>query len=52
MKVVKHDGSPLHGMGIIPDVYVAKTIKGVRENRDEYYEKALDMARKHVSKRR
>lgn len=43
MKVQKHDGSPLHGVGIIPDVFVEKTIKGVRESRDEFLEKALEL---------
>lgn len=41
MKVLKHDGSRLHGVGITPDVYVEKTIAGVREGRDEFLEKAI-----------
>lgn len=49
MKVFKHDGSPLHGVGILPDVYVKKTIQGVRENRDEFLEKALELATAAVS---
>jgi C-terminal processing protease CtpA/Prc len=44
MKVLKHDGSRHHGVGILPDVYVNRTIKGVRENRDEFLEKALEIA--------
>jgi C-terminal processing protease CtpA/Prc len=44
MKVQKHDGSQLHGVGIIPDVLVEKTIKGVREGRDEFLEKAIQLA--------
>jgi len=43
MKVVKHDGSQHHGVGILPDVQVEKTIKGVRENRDEFLEKAFEL---------
>ncbi len=43
MKVLKHDGSPHHGVGIIPDVPVKRTIKGIREKRDEYLEKALEI---------
>lgn len=43
MKVLKHDGSRHHGVGIIPDVYVEKTIKGIREGRDEFLEKALQI---------
>ncbi len=46
MKVVKHDGSQHHGIGIIPDILVEKTIKGVRENRDEFLEKAIKIAKK------
>jgi len=44
MKVVKHDGSQHHGVGIIPDVLVNKTIKGVKEGRDEFLEKAIELA--------
>lgn len=43
MKVVKHDGSLQHGVGIIPDVPVFRTIQGVRESRDEYLEKAIEI---------
>lgn len=46
MWVQKHDGSPLHGVGIRPHVYVERTIKGVREGRDEFLEKALEIAGK------
>jgi len=43
MKVVKHDGSQHHGIGILPDVMVNKTIKGIREDRDEFLEKAIEI---------
>lgn len=46
MKVFKHDGSQLHGVGILPDIYVEKTIEGVRNGRDEYLEKALEVVKK------
>ena len=46
MKVVKHDGNTHHGVGIIPNIYVQKTIKGVMEGRDEFLEKALELTRK------
>lgn len=46
MKVQKHDGSQHHGVGIRPHVYVERTIKGVREGRDEFLEKALEIAGK------
>jgi C-terminal processing protease CtpA/Prc len=32
-------------VGVVPDVPVERTIKGVREGRDEYLEKALEIAR-------
>ncbi len=44
LKVVKLDGSQHHGVGTTPDVYVDKTIKGIRENRDEFLEKAIEIA--------
>ncbi|MDX9845505.1 MAG: S41 family peptidase [Tenuifilaceae bacterium] len=44
MKVLKHDGSQHHGIGILPDVYVEKTVKGVKEGRDEFLEKAIEIA--------
>ena len=45
MKVTKHDGSQHHGVGIIPNIYVTKTIRGVREGRDEFLEKAIEIAK-------
>lgn len=44
MRVVRHDGTQQHAIGIRPDVYVNKTIKGVREGRDEFLEKAIELA--------
>lgn len=44
MRVVRHDGSQQHAIGIKPDVYVNRTIKGVREYRDEFLEKAIELA--------
>jgi len=43
MKVLKHDDTPHHGVGIHPTVPVSRTIKGIREKRDEYLEKAIDV---------
>ncbi|WP_051935877.1 S41 family peptidase [Salegentibacter sp. Hel_I_6] len=43
MKVVKHDGSQLHAKGIIPYIYVNKTIDGVKSGKDEFLEKALEV---------
>lgn len=44
MKVTKQDGSQLFGVGFIPDVLVHKTIKGIKEGRDEFLEKAIELA--------
>lgn len=43
MKVLKHDGSQHHGIGIQPTVPVSRTIKGVREKRDEQLERAISI---------
>ncbi len=42
-KVLKHDGSPHHGVGIYPNIRVSRTIKGIREKRDEFLEKAIEV---------
>jgi hypothetical protein len=41
MKVVKHDGSRLHHVGVRPTVPVDPTLEGVRLGRDEAFEAAL-----------
>jgi hypothetical protein len=43
MKVLKHDGSRHHGVGIQPTVPVERTIRGVAAGRDEVLERALAM---------
>jgi C-terminal processing protease CtpA/Prc len=43
MKVLKHDGSRHHGLGIQPTVPVVRTIKGVAQGRDEVLERALEI---------
>jgi C-terminal processing protease CtpA/Prc len=45
MRVLKHDGSRHHGVGILPTHPVQRTIKGVSERRDEILEKGLELAR-------
>jgi hypothetical protein len=45
MKVVKHDGSQHHTVGILPTVPARRTLDGIRENRDELLEKALELVR-------
>jgi C-terminal processing protease CtpA/Prc len=42
MRVLKHDGSRHHGVGIQPTVPATRTIRGVREGRDELLSKALE----------
>jgi C-terminal processing protease CtpA/Prc len=46
MKVLKHDGSRHHGVGIQPTVAVARTRAAVAAGRDELLERALDVVRK------
>jgi Peptidase family S41 len=43
MKVLKHDGSQHHGVGIRPTVPAARTVKGVGEGRDELLERAVEV---------
>ncbi len=47
MKVVKHDGSTLHGIGVKPDVYIKKTIKGFKEGKDEFLNVAIKIAKEN-----
>lgn len=41
-RVLKHDGSPLHGVGVSPTVPAARTLRGVAAGRDEIVEKAIE----------
>ena len=43
MKVLKHDQSRDHGVGILPTVPVSPTIAGLADGRDEQLEKALEI---------
>jgi len=43
MKVLKHDGSRHHGVGIAPTVPVSRSIGGVAAGRDEILEKAIEV---------
>jgi C-terminal processing protease CtpA/Prc len=43
MKVLKHDGSQHHLIGIQPTIPVERTIQGVIEGRDEFLDKALEI---------
>src|SRR5690606_7926089 len=40
-RVDKHDGSPLHNVGVLPTVPVERSLEGVRAGRDELLERAL-----------
>jgi C-terminal processing protease CtpA/Prc len=42
MKVLKHDGSRHHGVGILPTIPVSRTIAGVTAGRDELLERAIE----------
>lgn len=44
-KVTQLDGTRHQGVGTKPDIYVAKTIKGTREGKDEILEKAIEVAK-------
>lgn len=41
MRVLKHDGSQHHGVGIQPTIPVSRTIEGIAAGRDEFLEKAV-----------
>jgi Peptidase family S41 len=43
MQVLKHDGTPHHGVGILATVPASRTLKGIREGRDEFLEKAIEV---------
>jgi hypothetical protein len=43
MKVLKHDGSQHHGIGIVPTVPAHRTIAGIAAARDEMLEKAIEV---------
>ncbi|MEM8963958.1 MAG: S41 family peptidase [Acidobacteriota bacterium] len=49
MKVLKHDGSRLHGVGIRPTDPVVPTVEGMAAGRDEVLEQALERLRAGVS---
>jgi C-terminal processing protease CtpA/Prc len=49
MKVLKHDGSQHHGIGILPTVPVARTRKGVAEGKDEILLRGLEVVGQAVS---
>jgi C-terminal processing protease CtpA/Prc len=46
MKVLKHDGSQHHGIGILPTVPTARTRKGVAEGKDEILLRGLAVVKR------
>jgi C-terminal processing protease CtpA/Prc len=46
MKVLKHDGSRHHGVGILPTIPVHRTIRGVAAGRDEVLERGIEAVSK------
>jgi len=46
MKVLKHDGSRHHGVGILPTVPVTRTAAGIAAGRDEVLEAGLAEVKK------
>ncbi len=44
MLVKNHDGSKHHLKGITPDIYIERTLKGIKEGRDEFLEKGIELA--------
>jgi len=48
MKVVKHDGSQHHLIGILPTVPAERTLEGVRDERDEVLEAALEVVKERM----
>jgi C-terminal processing protease CtpA/Prc len=45
MKILKGNGKQHHGIGVLPTVPVTKTIKCVAQQKDEFLEKAIELAR-------
>lgn len=39
------DGRPTQGIGIVPDIKISPTIKGIKEGRDEVLERAMEFAK-------
>lgn len=50
MLVKQQNGEPLFGIGFAPDIPVNRTIKGIRENRDEVMERALSESHNYLNK--
>ena len=46
MEMLKHDRSPIYITGFVPDYPVTRTIKAIKEGRDEFLEKAIEVIEK------
>lgn len=46
MRVLKHDGSRHHGVGILPTVPVERTVDGIAAGRDEVLDRAVELLRR------
>jgi hypothetical protein len=42
-RVLKHDGSPFHGVGELPTVPATRTLRGIAAGRDEIVERAVEV---------
>jgi len=42
-KFLNYDDSQFHGIGVIPDILISKSIKGVSDERDELLDKAIEV---------
>ena len=49
MRVLKRDGTPHHGVGVMPTVPVSPTVAGIRAGRDEVLERAVSLVTAHVA---
>lgn len=49
MKVLKHDGSQHHGVGIAPTVPILPTPKGIAEGKDEVLAKGIEVVTKKIA---
>lgn len=52
MKVLKHDGSRHHGVGIVPTVPVEPTAAGIAAGRDEVLERAVEVLKKKIAEQK
>ncbi|MBC5835196.1 hypothetical protein G6N05_11255 [Flavobacterium sp. F372] len=48
MKVKNPDGSQFHSIGVIPDVLVKETVEDIKQGRDSFMEKAIEVLNKEI----